>query len=234
MKKIIERELDSIEIPKELNERSKIGIQKASLEIKGGNKMNKHIRKVAGVAAALVLSISLIAVNNPTLANSIKGFFKDITNWNGAITGTEYEQATEEIGISTSNLIVESNKILLPIEVTFKNINEAPFNDIEALTIGKLKINDSSGSEINYEIIQIEAISKEDYSFEIEDENNLLTEIESQDSSNRRFKANLVINKDELSSGDKYTLIIKSFYGHKKADAPIEIKGNWELDFTVE
>ncbi|WP_353095528.1 DUF4179 domain-containing protein [Tissierella praeacuta] len=234
MKKIIKRELDNIEIPKELHKISKMGIQKASLEIKKGNKMNKHIKKVAGVAAVFILSISLIVVNNPTLANSIKGFFKDITNWNGAITGIEYEQATEEVDISTSNLIVESNKVLLQIEVTFKDINEAPFNVIEALTIGKFKIIDSSGSEINHKKIQIEAISKEDYSFEIEDKDNLLTEIESQDSSNKKFKANLIINKEELSSGNKYILMIESFYGHKKAEAPIEIKGNWEVNFTAE
>ncbi|HCQ90505.1 MAG TPA: hypothetical protein DIU45_13185 [Clostridium sp.] len=234
MKRIIERELDNIEIPKELHERSKIGIQKASSEIKGENKMNKYIKRVAGLAAALVLSIGLIAVNNSTLANSIKGFFKDITSWNGAITGSEYVQATEEIDIKVSNSIVESNKVLLPIEVTLKNINEAPFNVIEALTIGKFKIIDSSDNEINNGEIQIESISKENYSFEIDDENNLLTEIESQDLSNRKFIANLVINKEQLSSGDKYILIIESFYGHKKADAPIEIKGNWELDFIME
>lgn len=234
MKRRIERELDNIEIPKELHERSKIGIQKASSEIKGENKMNKYIKRVAGVAAALVLSIGLIAVNNSTLANSIKGFFKDITNWNGAITGTEYVQATEEIDIKVSISIVESNKVLLPIEVTLKNINEAPFNVIEALALGKFKITDSSDNEINNGEIQIGSISKENYSFEIDDENNLLTEIESQDLSNRKFIANLVINKKQLSSGDKYILIIESFYGHKKADAPIEIKGSWELDFIME
>ncbi len=234
MKKIIEQELDKIEIPKELHERSKVGIQKASLEIKGRNKMDKYIKRVAGIAAALVLSIGLIAVNNPTLANSIKGFFKDITNWNGAITGTEYEQATEEIDIKISNPIVESSKVYLPIEVTFENINEAPFNAIEALTIGEFKIIDSSESEINHDEIQIESVSKEEYSFEINYEDNLLTEIKNQDSSKRKFKANLVINKEQLSLDGKFTLIIESFYGHKKADAPIEIRGNWELDFTVE
>jgi|GEM_PF-1326234 len=234
MKRTIKRELDNIEIPKELHERSKIGIQKASSEIKGENKMNKYIKRVAGLAVVLVLSIGLIAVNNSTLANSIKGFFKDITNWNGAITGTEYIQATEEIDIKVSNSIVESNKVLLPIEVTLKNINEALFNVIEALTIGKFKITNSSDNEINNGEIQIESISKENYSFEIDDENNLLTEIESQDLSNRKFIANLVINKEQLSSGDKYILIIESLYGHKKADAPIEIKGKWELDFIME
>ena len=234
MKKIIEQELENIEIPKELHERSKIGIQKASLEIKRGNKMNRYSKRVAGVAAVLVLSIGLIAVNNPTLANSVKGFFQDITNWQRAVTGTEYEQATEEIDIKISNPITKSKKVSLPIEVTFENSNKAPFNVIEALTLGEFKIVDSSGNEINYEEIQIEPASKEEYSFEINDEDKLLTEMENQELTKRRFIGSFIINKEHLRLDNKYTLIINSFYGHKKADAPIEIKGNWNLDFSIE
>lgn len=233
MKKKIEQELNKIVIPKELHERSRMGIENARSEIKWGNKMNKYLKRIAGVAAAVVLSIGLIATN-PTLANTIQGFFKDITNWHGAVTGTEYEQATEEIDIKISNIFTESNKVSLPMEVTFENSDKAPFNAIEALTLGDFKIVDSSGNEINYEEIQLESASKKENGFEINDADMLLTEMENQTLGKRSFVASFILSKEHLRSGGKYTLIINSFYGHKKADAPIEIKGNWKLDFSVE
>ena len=50
MKKKIEQELNKIVIPKELHERSRMGIENARSEIKWGNKMNKYLKRIAGVA----------------------------------------------------------------------------------------------------------------------------------------------------------------------------------------
>ena len=37
----------------------------------------------------------------------------------------------------------------------------------------------------------------------------------------------------ELVKGENYTLVIESFEGSKKADAPLEIKGAWECEFIT-
>ena len=219
MKKIIEKELGNIEIPKELNKISEKGIKKASLEMRRRNNINKYIKRVSGVAATFIIAITLIATSNNALANSIKGFFKDITNRNGAVIGTVYDQATEEIDIEIAKTIIKDNEISMKIEVTFKDISKPPYNVIEALTLGDFKIIDSLGNKIN---------------FKINDEDKNLVEVNNEDQSKRSFTGNIVINKNNSISSDKYTLIINSFYGHKKADAPIEIKGNWKFDLSIE
>lgn len=225
MKKIIEQELLNIDIPKDLHERVKMGVKKANSEkeikssinnyIKtGGNSMNKYIKRVSWGAATLALSIGLMATSNSTFANSIQGFFKDITNSQGAVIGTKYEQSTEEIDIKISHLINKSNKVELPIEITFKNVDKAPFNSIEKLTLGKFEILDNLGNTINCEGIQ--------------------NELTLENLNNKKFSGSITINKDILNKDEKYTLVISSFYGDKKADAPIKLSGNWKVDFLVE
>ena len=49
--------------------------------------------KRAGTIAA-VLTICAVTVVS---AGAIKGFFKDVTRWDGAVVGTEYVNATKEI-----------------------------------------------------------------------------------------------------------------------------------------
>lgn len=51
----------------------------------------------AAVAVALCLCLSVTAA-----AAGYGGHFKDVKNWCGAVTGTKYEQATEEIQISAN------------------------------------------------------------------------------------------------------------------------------------
>ena len=216
MKKIIEKELGNIEIPKELNKISEKGIKKASLEMRRRNNINKYIKRVSAVAATFILAITLITTSNSTLANSLKGFFKDITNRNGAITGTIYDESTEEIDIEISN-VIKDNELSVQLEVTFKDTNKAPYSSIEVLTLGDFKIVDSLGNKIN---------------FKINNEDKLLVEVNNENKSIRSFSGNLIINNDSLNPNEKYTLIINSFYGHKKADAPIEIKGNWKVDLS--
>lgn len=33
---------------------------------------------------------------------------------------------------------------------------------------------------------------------------------------------------------DPIIIIVESFYGHKKVDTPIEVKGDWRIDFLME
>ena len=77
----VKEELEKIEIPKELHERSKLGVEKAKLEKKRRNKIGKIITGFGGMVAGTVLVVGLLAANDSTLAGSIKGFASDIFNW---------------------------------------------------------------------------------------------------------------------------------------------------------
>lgn len=225
--------LEKIEIPKELHERSKSGIQAAVSEMKGRGKMQKIIKPLGSVAAATVLFMGLIAAVNPGFASSLQGFFKDITNWNGAVIGTEYNQATEEVDVKISDLNVLDNELVLPLTVTFEKADKAPYNLVEALTLGEFAIASNSEGELTAEQIRIELLETKKFSFDIEESHKLLSEVESTAPTNREFKANLVIDKELLGSNDTFTLIIRSLYGHSKGDAPLEIKGDWKLEIST-
>ena len=60
MKKIIEKELGNIEIPKDLHKISESGVKKASLEIQGRKGMSKYIKRASGLVAASLVAIILI------------------------------------------------------------------------------------------------------------------------------------------------------------------------------
>lgn len=70
-------------------------------------------------------------------SGKLQGFFKDITNWNGVVIGTIYEQATDEITISVG---VEEEE--LNVLVTMINPKIPPYSESEELGISSYRIED--------------------------------------------------------------------------------------------
>ena len=91
------------------------------------------------IAAALVLCIGLPA----GMAATNTGFFRDITNWQGAITGTVYEQATNEIAVT-----VTAAADTLTIEADFRNPDTAPYRELETFALGAYEIRDAAGTVV--------------------------------------------------------------------------------------
>ena len=226
-------EIEQIEIPTELHERSKSGIQAAASEMKRRGNRQKIMKPLGSVAAAAVLFIGVLAAVNPGFASTMQAFFKDITKWNGAVVGTAYNQATEEINITVSDLKVLDNELVLPLKVTFEQADKAPYNLTEALTLGEFTVKSNTKDEVTADLIRVEPVSTKEYSFDIEESHKLMSEIDSTEPTIREFKTNLVMDKELLGSNDTFTLIIHSMYGHRKGDAPLEIKGSWELEFST-
>ena len=221
MRALIEEKLNGIEIPKELHESCAMGVKRAKEEMeentmkmtktKKGNTINRMGRLAA---TAAVLAICFCVLNNTSMATGVKGFFKDVTRFDGAVVGTEYVQATEEIDVCIVTAAREQEKLLLSMEITFLNEAELPFRDIEELNLGKVQIVDKAGEkmvEITEEHIK-SAIGTV---------------------SNGKAVINILVTEGEFHSGEEYTLVINSVYGSKKADAPLEMKGNWECAFQV-
>lgn len=106
-------------------------------------KEKRFLKRPLTIAATLVLCVCLTGFTALATSGKLQGFFKDITNWNGTVTGTEYEQATEEISISMVKTGEELNVL-----VTFANPEAVPYCEFEEFGIESYRIEDTSGNVI--------------------------------------------------------------------------------------
>ena len=164
------------------------------------------------LAIAAVLALCLVTVCMTPLASSIKGFFSDIIRFDGAITGTQYKNATNDIKVDVLELVTDNENVIIPLELTFENPTEAPFPYIQEVTISEYKILDKN----NKEIIKTK-VSAEDG--------------EKGTINNGKVLVNLSLNDAKLKSGEEYTIVIEKMYGLAKADAPLHITGAWKYNF---
>ena len=106
------------------------------------NKNNTFIRKPAAVFVAVALCLSL-SVTALAATGVLQGFFKDITNWQGAVVGTSYEQATDEIGV---NVTVNGDE--LTVLATFADPQMFPYREAEKLGIAAYQIVEANGKVV--------------------------------------------------------------------------------------
>lgn len=83
----------TIKMPEEMRERIAARTEKALMRERSGVKTKRPAVIAAVIAACICLCAAGAAVGNA-------GFFRDVTRWDGAVIGTAYEQATEEIAVS--------------------------------------------------------------------------------------------------------------------------------------
>ena len=111
-------------------------------------KTNRFFKKPLATAAAIALCLCIGGVT--AIAATGKGYFKDVIRWDGAITGTAYEQATEEIKISVTE-VTDS----LIVVATVVDPTKVPYMTFDEMRIGSYKIVDSVGNVV------IEGVSNE-------------------------------------------------------------------------
>ena len=104
---------------------------------------NTFFRRTAAVAASLVLCLCITGVTALAASGQLKGFFKDIKNWQGAVTGTAYEQATDELEVA----ILDSSEELTVL-VTMVNSKVAPYIYIQEMGVESYEILDASGKVV--------------------------------------------------------------------------------------
>ena len=105
-------------------------------------KNNSFFRKPAAVFAVLAVCLSL-SVTALAATGVLQGFFRDITNHSGAIVGTSYEQATDEIAVDVT---VNGNE--LTVLTTFVNPDKLPYREAELLGIADYQIVDAEGKVV--------------------------------------------------------------------------------------
>ena len=165
------------------------------------------------LAIAAVLALCLVVVCMTPLASSIRGFFSDIIRFDGAVTGTQYENATNDIKVDVLEVTSENGNVIIPLELSFENPTEAPFPYIQEVAVSEYKIVDSS----NKEIIKTKVSATDGKKGTI---------------NNGKVLVNLSLNDTKLKSGEEYTIVIEKMYGLAKADAPLHITGTWKCNFT--
>lgn len=235
MRNDIAKEMEQIALPPELHQRSWAGIEQAIQEQKRNKKPLIRSPKLVGGAAAAILIVVLATSSTTGLATMIKGYYQDIVNRMGAVTGTQYNQATEEIAINLGEPFIKGEKVVVPITVKLKNADSPPFSLAEAITVGTMEIQGANGEVLRAQDVAIEPASQKSYSFEIADAHRLLSEEPRTLPGERHFKGNLVLDQSVMrdKANPSYTVTIQSLYQHAKAEAPLEINGHWQVPFPV-
>ena len=181
-----------------------------NMEERTMSKPKTTIKRTMAIVAVLALCLVIVCVT--PLASSIRGFFSDIVRFDGAITGTKYENATNDIKVDVLDLTSENGNIIIPLDLTFENLTEAPFPYIQEIAIAEYKIFDSN----NKEVIKTKLSSEDGDKGTISD---------------GKVLVNLSIDDTKLKSGEEYTIVIEKMYGLAKADAPLHITGTWKYNF---
>lgn len=138
----LKHNVEQIEMPKEMQARI---LKKCDLimEEKQMRKDKTFLRKPMVAVASLALCVALTGVTALAASEKLQGYFKDITGWNGAVVGTAYEQATDEIEVSVLEVSDQ-----LSIEVKFLEPEKSPYSSSEQMSIGSYKIVNAEGDTI--------------------------------------------------------------------------------------
>lgn len=162
------------------------------------------LKRVSVIAATVAIcAITFVS------ANSISGFFKDVKRWDGAVVGTEYINATNEVTINVSNIKEENENMVFDLNITFEKENEIPFKFIEEIAVNEYKIVDIDNKEI--------------IKFNTEIDNGLKGSVE-------EGKAVIEIPIENFNLYN-HKIVIDNIYGLAKAEQPLKIIGNWECEF---
>ena len=102
-------------------------------------KKRNHHFFLKPIAIAAVLTLCMAAAG----AAGHFGMFRDITDWTGAVTGTEYVQATNDIQLSASATGDE-----LSVTVTLLTPDAVPYSELDTMGIGSYKIVDQNGNVV--------------------------------------------------------------------------------------
>lgn len=165
-KKLLQKEVNQIKMTKKIEEEILSNCYK-ELEEKSmsKNNMKKFMMKPMAAVAAFVLCVCLTGTTAMAATGKLEGFFTDIKNWTGAVTGTAYEQADDEVEV---NACVQDNE--LSVTLTMVEPKEAPYFTFESMGIKAYQIKASNGEVVmegamaEAAVLNGEVIVKEDLS----------------------------------------------------------------------
>ncbi|MBQ8315069.1 MAG: hypothetical protein IJX95_04935 [Lachnospiraceae bacterium] len=136
-------EVKKIEMPKEMRERILDNCYTEMEEMTMRKNNGKNVfRKPMVAAAVLVACLCVTGVGAMAATGKLTGFFQDVTGLFGAVTGTTYEQATDEIEMK----ITEVSDILA-VEMEMDG-TKAPYRELETIEVGSYRIVSADGDVV--------------------------------------------------------------------------------------
>ena len=160
--------------------------------------------------AAMILCFCLAGVTGLAASGKLQGFFRDIVRWDGAVTGTTYEQATNEIRMQITNIAD-----ILTVELTVLDPTAAPYAMFDTFGIKEYTIVNADGNVVAESNASPDKAAK--------DQALDMAKLSS-------GSATVTIPLSSVPAGE-YTLIVTKLTGSAKADQPLEISGVWECTF---
>lgn len=94
-------------------------------------------------AAAIILCVCMTGITALAATGALQGFFKDIFGWNGAVVGTAYENASDELNVTAD---YENGKLIVTVKAVDPGM--APYSEIENIRLKSYKIVDASGNVV--------------------------------------------------------------------------------------
>lgn len=207
-------ELGGIEMPEEMQNRILLNCRARCAAESEKKTMKRLTFKRPAVAIVAVVLCLCLAVGAGAAISG--GAFKDVTDWRGAVTGTEYLNASDEIIVDA-----KAENGVLSINAEFEKANEAPYSFLEELGIAAYTITDKNGNE------------PDAATYTVTDKyGNVLKEGEMQMVPIENGCAEFEVSLSGFSKGD-YVLKIDTFVGGAKAEQPLPIKGDWVVEFIM-
>ena len=142
--KILKENVNRLKMPAEMRERIIRNCYTVAEEKVMSKNTKKYFFKRPAIAvASLILCLCLTGVTTLAATGKLQGFFRDITGRNGAIIGTTYEQATEEVKLS-----VETASDVLMVTATMINPQMPPYGSFEQMGVESYRIIDMEGKVV--------------------------------------------------------------------------------------
>lgn len=193
----------------------------------------KKLKWLNVVVASLFISGIILTASTTGIAQNIKGYFQDITNWNDAVVNTQYTLGVDDIDVEVGNIVTMEGKFVVPLTVTLNNHKEEPFASMEAIGLREALLLDQSNNEISKFEIQEEPGLSNNLPFEVKEQDHLFNETIITNET-RVFHINLLVNEEAITKKHPYTLKLQSLYMYKAADAPLKVNGALQVDLMFE
>lgn len=129
--------VEAIRMPDGMTERLIEGCRTAAEEREATMKKTMNFGWKKAVALAAVAALLLCG------AAAAGGRFKDVVRWDGAVTGTVYEQATEELCVEAR---MEQGE--LTVQVRFLAPDDMPYAELDTLRLGEYQVVDAAGEVV--------------------------------------------------------------------------------------
>ncbi len=136
-------EVKKIEMPKEMRERILDNCYTEMEEMTMRKNNGKNVfRKPMVAAAVLVACLCVTGVGAMAATGKLSGFFQDVKGRFGAVTGTTYEQATDEIEMSITEV---SDILVIDMEMDGTKV---PYRELETIEVGSYRIVSADGEVV--------------------------------------------------------------------------------------